>query len=267
MKIFIAAVCLLVSGLAASAQTRVVPIVEMNVRGLLGGVENGKFVDAKTTAEKLKGNLNYTLFGIGGESKNKFTFGKPKNDQDVCEDFYYIETDEENVSGVALGDGYRWNPMSRVPKSIDLNDAAYKKIVAGVLRSKGIAKTTINLTQAVRIDLDGDGEEEVLITATRYKNGIAALDAKVGDYSFVLLRKIVAGKVQNIVVTGEFIKNKTDYGVPSSFKISSIVDLNGDGKMEIVLYSEYYEGSSAWAVEIKENKSVEIKTLSVGCGV
>jgi hypothetical protein len=246
---------------------RIVPIVDMKIKGLLGGVENGKYVDAKTTFEKLKGNESYTLFGIEGINEGEFTVGKPKNDQDVCDDFYYVEPSVGIVSGVALGDSYKWNPMPRVPKSIDLNGAVYKKAVADVLRSKGIAKTTIKLTQAVRVDLDGDGQEEVLITATRYKNGIDALDAKVGDYSLVMVRKIVAGKVQNIVLIGEFIKNKTDYGIPSSFEISAIADLNGDGKMEIILYSEYYEGQSAWAVEMKGNKPTEIEILAVGCGL
>jgi hypothetical protein len=258
MKIFIAAVCLLISGFAAPAQTRIVPIVDMKIKGLLGGVENGKYVDAKMTAEKLKGKENYTLYDIKGVNEGEFTIGKPEKGEDVCTDFYSVEASEAIVSGIALGDGFKWNPMPRVPKSVDLNGAVYKKAVADVLRSKGIAKTTIKLTQAVRVDLDGDGQEEVLITATRYSNGIDALDAKVGDYSFVMLRKIVAG---------EFIKNETDYGIPSSFEISAIADLNGDGKMEIILYGEYYEGHSAWAVEMKGNKPTGIEILSIGCGV
>jgi hypothetical protein len=267
MKIFIAAVCLLVSGLTISAQTRIVAIVEMKIKGLLGGVENGKFVDAKTTAEKLKGNENYTLYGFEGVNEGEFSLKMPKSDQDVCTDFYYVEPSEEITSGIAFGDGYKWNPLKRVPRALDLNSAVYKKAVTDVLRAQGIPKPTVKITQAFRIDLEGDGQEEVLLTATSYKNGIGALDAKVGDYSFVMLRKIVGGKVKNIVVSGEFIKNEIDYGIPSSFEISSIADLNGDGVMEIILYSEYYEGHSSWAVEIKDDKPVEIEILAVGCGV
>ena len=266
MKIFIAAVCLLISGFAISAQTRIVPIVEFKVKGLLGGVENGKFVDAKTTAAKLKGTENYTLFGIEGANEGEFTVGKPQNDQDVCDDFYYVEPSEEIASGVALGNGYKWNPVPRVAKSIELNDAAYKKAVAAILRTKGIAKTTIKLTQALRIDLEGDGQEEVLIAATFYKGGLTAGAAR-NDYSFILLRKIVAGKVQNIVVAGDFITKNIEFGAPNEYEISAIADLNGDGKMEMILHSAYYEGSSSWAVEMKGNKPVDIKELAIGCGV
>lgn len=266
MKIFIAAVCLLISVFTISAQTRIVPIVEMKVKGLLGGVQNGKFVDAKTTAAKLKGGENYTLFGIEGVNEGEFTIGKPKNDQDVCDDFYYVEPSEEIASGVALGDGYKWNPTPRVPKSIELNNATYKKAVTDILRTKGIAKTTIKITQAVRIDLEGDGVEEVLIAATFYKGGLTAGAAR-NDYSFVLLRKIVAGKVRNIVVAGDFITKNIEFGAPNEYEISAIADLNGDGKMELILHSAYYEGALSWAVEMKGNKPVDIKILAIGCGV
>jgi hypothetical protein len=267
MKTLFAAICLLTLSFAISAQTKVVPIVEMKVRGLLGGIENGKFLDAKTTAAKLKGGENYMLYGVEGVNEGELKFDKPKNDQDVCDDFYYITfEDAEAVSGVALGDGYRWNPMPRTPKSISLNDATYKKIVADVLRTKGIAKTTIKLTQAVRIDLEGDGKEEVLIAATFYDGGLTA-GAKRNDYSFILLRKIVAGKVQNIVVAGDFITKNIEFGAPNEYAISAIADLNGDGKMEMILHSAYYEGSGSWVMEMKGNKPVEIKALTVGCGV
>ncbi|MGC2235714.1 MAG: VCBS repeat-containing protein [Pyrinomonadaceae bacterium] len=267
MKKIIALFCLLILSFNASAQTKIVPIVEMKVKGLLGGVLNGKFVDAKTTAAKLKGDENYTLFGIEGVNEGEFTVGKPTIGEDICTDFYNIEPSEEAVAGVALGDGFRWNPMPRAVKPIDLNDATYKKIVAEVLAAKRITKTTTKLKQAVRVDLDGDGQEEVLIAATKYSSGDVSSSAKVGDYSFILLRKIVAGKVQNIIIAGDFITKKVDFGAPNEYEISAIADLNGDGKMEIILHSAYYEGSSTGVYEIKGNKAVEVAALSAGCGV
>lgn len=267
MKKIIALFCLLILSFNASAQTRIVPIVEMKVKGLLGGVENGKFVDAKTTAAKLKGDEKYTLFGIESADEGEFTVGKPTIGEDICTDFYNIEPSEDAAAGVALGEGFRWNPVPRAVKLIDLNDATYKKIVADVLQTKRITKTTIKLAQAVRVDLDGDGTEEVLIAATKYASGDVSSSAKVGDYSFILLRKIVDGKVQNTIIAGDFITKKVDFGAPSEYEISAIADLNGDGRMEIILYSMYYEGSSTGVYELKGNKAVEVAALSVGCGV
>lgn len=273
MKILNGLFCFFVLGLAISAQTKVVPIVEMKVGGLLGGVENGKYLDAKTTIARLAAEQNYTLFLLGGATGETMQIKKPTASMDVCDDFYSLEYGENednekrrSKGGVALGEGFKWNPILRVPQPINLNDAAYKKIVADVLRSKGIAKTTLKLTQAVRVDLEGDGQEEVLISATYYSGDIAST-AKKGNYSFVMLRKIVGGKVQNTVIDGDFITKNIDFGAPSAYEISAIADLNGDGKMEIVIYSAYYEGSSSGVYEMKGNKPVEVKALSVGCGV
>ena len=268
MKIFIASLCLLAFCFSVPAQTKVVPILEMNVRGLMGGVENGKFIDAKTTFAKLKGDENYTLYGIEGvnEGETKYTVTAP-SENEPCDEFYYFEMEDEAVTGVALGDGYRWNPMPRTPKPIDLNGAAYKKIVAAVLATKKITKTTIKLTQAVRIDLEGDGKEEVLIAATFWSGGNLSPGAKRGDYSFVMIRRIVGKTVQNTVLDGEFMAKSVDFSAPSEYKISAIADLNGDGKMEIIMHSAYYEGSSSWVYEMKAGKATEVKALSVGCGV
>lgn len=267
MKIFLAWVCLVAFCFAVPAQTKVVPILEMKVRGVLGGVENGKWLDAAATVAKLKGGENYTLYGIEGVNEGEIKIAKPEASMDVCEDFFAIEMEDEAMTGVALGDGYRWNPMPRTPKAIDLNSTVYKKVVGDVLKTKKIAKTTIKLTQAVRIDLEGDGKEEVLITATFYAGGGVYSQAKRGDYSFVMIRRIVGKTVQNTVVDGDFITKNIDFGAPYEYEISAIADLNGDGKMEIVVHGAYYEGSSSWVYEMKNGRLMPVKALSVGCGV
>ena len=247
-----------------AAQKTVVPIVDVKVGGLLGGVRNGQYLDAKTTFAMLKGEQSYTLFGVTGKTgKLTATIETP----DVpCEDFYYAKTGLENQKGIAVGAGLDWNLIPRTPKAIDLNDKTYLKIVADILRSKGLPKAKAIIKQAVKIDLDGDGVDEVLISANSYGENISPR-ANVNAYSFVLLRKIVAGKAQNIMIAEEYIKKFVEFSAPSRFEISSIADFNNDGKMEIVLFSEYYEGSEAGVYEIKGGKAIEVKELSAGCGV
>ncbi len=240
------------------------PLIEVKSGGLLGGVENGTFLDAKTTFEMLKGEGNYTLFGIRGKTGELTSTVK---EPDVpCEEFYYAETKLDVKQGVGIGTSRTWNPVPRVSKSINLNDKTYLNAVSAILRSKGLPKAKAIIEQAVRVDLDGDGVEEVVLTASNYGGSISP-SAKVNDYSFVVVRKVVAGKVQTIVIAEEYIKKNIKFGAPSRFEVSAIADLNGDGKMEIVLYGEYYEGSGASTYEIKGNKAVEIKQLETGCGV
>ena len=53
----------------------------------------------------------------------------------------------------------------------------------------------------IRLDLDGDGEEEVLISAANYfrKDEIVPMRSPGASYSMVLLRCVVAGNVGNAI--------------------------------------------------------------------
>ena len=262
MKILFSIFCWLSLTCAISAQKQVVPLVEMKLSGLIGGVQNGKWLTAQQTAAKLKDTTEFFLIDWNGIQKNNTVIGKRGEIEDVCQDFYRMKFDLTMDSGVAIGEHAKWNPMPRVLQAID--SAAYKKIVADVLKTKGIAKTTVKIEQAYRVDLEGDEQDEVILVATFYKNGLDS-SPNAGDYSFVLVRKIVGKTVRNIVVAGDFIKRNIEFGAPNQYVLSSIADLNGDGKMEIVIYGEYYEGSWAEIYEIKGNKPT--KVLETGCGV
>ncbi len=243
---------------------QVVPIVEMQSGGLLGGVEKGKYLDAKTTFGRLKGETKFSLFDITGKTDDfNATVAGP---DEPCEEFYSINDERDERKGVGLGDGAKWNPLPRPMKPIGLTDKTYLKVVSDILRLKGLPKAKAVIEQAVRVDLDGDGVEEVLLTASSYGGKIAP-SAEVNDYSFVLLRKFVAGKVQNIMISEEYVKKNVEFGAPNRFEIAAIADLNGDKKMEIVVFGEYYEGSGADVYEVKGNKAVAIKLLGAGCGV
>jgi hypothetical protein len=262
MKILIT---ILLTGLfAVLANAQVVPFFDVKSGGLLGGVENGRFLDAKTTFAKVKGEGKFTLFGIKGKVGELTATVKAPDEP--CDDFYYVEPGMEVKQGFAIGAGRSWNPVPRDIKAIDLNDKTYLKAVSDILRTKGMPKAKAVIEQAVRVDLDGDGVDEVLLTASSYGGTIQPRESA-GNYSFVLLRKMVAGKVQNIMISEEYVKKNIDFGAPNRYEISGIVDLNGDKKMEIVVFGEYYEGNGAAVYEIKGNKPVEIKTLGAGCGV
>jgi hypothetical protein len=249
--------------LSAATNAQVVPILEVQTGGLLGGVEKGRYLDAKTTFGRLKGEGKYSLFGITGKT-GELTATVEAPD-DPCDEFYFAKTALEGQKGVAVGSDRTWNPVPRTPKAVNLNDKTYLNVVAQILRTKGLPNAKAKIEQAVKVDLDGDGSDEVVLTASSYGGNIEP-SAKTNDYSFLLVRKIVAGKVKNIMVAEEYIKKNVDFGAPSRFEISAIVDLNGDGKMEIVQYGEYYEGSGAGVWEITD-KAVEIKALETGCGV
>jgi hypothetical protein len=267
MRIFLAIVCLFASStISLQGQSSIIPIVELKFRGLMGGVQNGKWIAPARFRSKLKAATEFILVGQNGVEEGGVTLGKKGEQEDVCQDFTRFEFELKQDHGVAIGSTAKWNPVPRKPKTIDRNNATYKIVIANFLKKKGIAKTTVKLTEAFRVDLEGDGVDEVILAATYYKKGLDS-SAAVGDYSLVLVRKANGKAVIDHLLEGDFILKKVDFGAPTEHHISAIADLNGDGKMEIVLYGFYYEGDFASAYEMRGGKPVKIKEFEIGCGV
>jgi hypothetical protein len=83
----------------------------------------------------------------------------------------------------------------------------------------------------------------------------------------VLLRRVVSGKLETQLVEGEFYPkaypNATGDNAPNAYKVIAVLDLDGDGKMEIVVGSNY-EGEEITIYRC-DPKKVE-SLLSVACG-
>ena len=159
-----------------------------------------------------------------------------------------------------------WNPLPRKPKSLDVTQKVYVDLVREFLRGRGLSDPKVHITQIVRLDLEGDGEDEVLISATHYQESHyqAPMASGKNTYSFVMLRRVVGGKVKTELVAGEFYPKATTYNAPNTYELGALLDLNGDGKIDIVVRSAYYEGDEITIYEC--GKSSVKKVLSIGCG-
>ena len=268
MRILKSFLCLLIFISIVPAQEEiVVPIATTYY--LLGGSKNGKWLTAETIAPLIKKETKMVLIDVKGIVKGGGILTDMGEDYGGCGQNKAVRLEPEIRSGiVALGDNAKWNPVPRVPKSIRVTDKSYAKIAADFLKTKGIVKTKIKLSQIVQIDLEGDGQNEIVITGNFYKKGMGEIQ-NAGDYSFTLLRKTVNGKPQNILLGGDFFTAKLvrsgDFDPPSEREITAIADLNGDGKMEFVLSVSGYEYNSNTIFEMKNGKPV--KVLEAECYV
>ena len=170
-----------------------------------------------------------------------------------------------------------WNALPRKPMIADTTQPVYVDAVRDFLKSHRIADPKVRITRILRVDLGGYGEEEVLISATNYStddksNYLPAAPfpeaplhvPQRGSYSIVILRRVVDGNVQTKIVAGEVYPKLNESVAPNVYNIAAVLDLNGDGKLEVIVHSFYYEGGETMIYRCEPDKIEPV--LSVACG-
>jgi hypothetical protein len=177
-----------------------------------------------------------------------------------------------------------WDVQPRLPKALSLNSAVYRDIVKRFLAARGLNVENPELVQLFKIDLEGDGVDEVLICAQNIASkGEASFEAdqpliagpglseaaKPGAYSVLLLRKLVDGKVAELPLH-VFVSPKGSSPIDDNWtppvvgRFYQTADLNGDGVLELIAGTAFYEGYDHRVFEVKGGEAREV--LSCGAG-
>jgi hypothetical protein len=271
-KTLLALAALLICAAAPAAELH--PIVEVQSGYLFGATADGKWMKPEEAAKALNHETTYRIYGLTqsfGEAKG----GNPKpSEEEVCSDVLTVPLSPEPEKG-AIALAAPWNALPRKPRIADTTQQVYVEAVRDFLKTKGIEQPKVKIDSILRIDLDGDGENEVLISAANYfqKDEGVPMRSPAGSYSMVLLRRVVAGKAETQLVEGEFYPtaykeptgDDASFNAPNLYKLIAVLDLDGDGKMEVVVGSQYYEGGTTTIYRCDPKKVDAL--LSVSCGV
>ncbi len=268
-------ISVLLLNIGVYSQDNVVLIAHNNY--LVGGTQNGKWLKQDEVLKNFGKPEKFIGFDSFKNAKLSEIYGILRQLGCSADDFYFSETakvpengfDDDTLKPIlAIGASAKWNPLPRMPKKISLTNKTYQKIALDFLKTKGMRIKNVKLENAFSIDLEGDGTEEIFLEATNYndKNGEISGTARAGNYSFVLIRKIIKGKAKNFLIEGEFHPKKPEQeDYITEFDLSAFADLNGDGKIEVVLENLYsYGGVSSEIYE--SDKGVLKNVLSVECG-
>jgi len=260
---FLFASLVFVHCLRASADT--FPIVDVRHGYLIGAIESGKWIGPTDATNSVMPGAKVHVYGLTGEAGTTHVL-KVDTENEPCPDRPVVKLRPPKVKNGEIAFSANWNPLLRKLKSADGKQRHHADVVREFLRAHGLRDPVVHISQILSVDLDGDGQEESVISATHYKNGDKIPDESTANtYSFVMVERIIEGRAKAELVDGEFYPKAKAGSAPNKFEIAALVDLNGDGKIDIVVRSAYYEGNEI-SVYAYQPSGVK-KVLSVGGGL
>lgn len=270
--------CLLIAGLAALGLCAGAPHTALSARAakskassgvhpivtqygcVVGGWARGQWLGAEKIEPLVKGGETYAFYSLG-KRVDSLPGGKPVWDvPGLVAPFQSYPPGDALSVGVAAP----WNALPRVPKVQSTDQKTYKDEAARILKENGLGGAPVKITQVVRMDLEGDGVEEAVISAMNMRP-MPAVTPEKNEYSLVFLRRVVNGKVQTTLLADMFYPKTDDTIVAEQCRLEAVLDLNGDGVQEIVVYCEYYEGDGLMVYEVNGSKVTPV--VNGGCGV
>ncbi|MGL5437641.1 MAG: hypothetical protein ACRDBO_20015 [Lachnospiraceae bacterium] len=222
------------------------PVVVNNY--LIGGSNSREWFAANEFVGELTGEEVYNTYNISGYTgiRKCLAVELEEGNEPFCEMVMIgYEYGEEDV--IALNAS--WDGMPRKPVAQTGNNSMYEDVIRELLAGYGLEDPDIEIQQNYRIDFEGDGVDEVILYAENKRKSDAEWDYDVskGCFSLLVLRKIVGGEVENHVIyydvhANDYDPDSTDFQYRLHFSAVGFVDVNGDGKLELVGSLRYYEG-------------------------
>jgi hypothetical protein len=237
-------------------------VVRTSSSYLLGGVRAGSWLEAPAAAPMLEGGERYRV--LSGLSAQTTAVGSsPEQREAICPQAYVVNLEPDTTDdAVAVGGG--WPLQPRTLRSLPETDPALYEAAATFLQRKGISQPDVRISYATQVDLEGDGSDELVVAATRVSVQDPT-DAGAGDYSFVAVQKDVNGTPTMVELSGNYFPQAGDFVAPYTYGVLGVLDLNGDGVLELVVTGSYYEGAFTTAFQVEGDKARAL--LTTGCGV
>jgi hypothetical protein len=221
---------------------------------LLGGVQAGKWLTPEEASAQFSGDWDYDVHTLASGSFQVHAFApefSPVNQG------YFLGTnanlDEIGMVGVLHG----WPVQKRDVRALSPDSENYRRIVLDWLKNRGIAAPQLKRLSIFRVDLEGDGTDEIFISATNLDE--SQHGANSGDYSIILLRKVVENDAMTLSLMGDVYLAPTAPGdFPRTYSLANFIDLNQDGILEVVVDFQRWEGDGALVYQIDGQEIIQL---------
>jgi hypothetical protein len=158
-----------------------------------------------------------------------------------------------------------WDLFPRLYNEDNSENTYYTDLVKNYLIECGIEKPDTTVKQSIRVDLEGDGTDEILINADNKIEG-SFDEVKKGDNAVLIFRKFVDGKAIDQILEQYIITEEPEYPSPYRllYGVETIADLDGDGIMEIIVENSYYEGFGWSIYKLIDNRLELVASNGIG---
>jgi hypothetical protein len=208
---------------------------------LLGGIrKNGEWLQPAQIGPYLHGGAYVDLYQ-GGSLTSVNVLDWKLNPR--CQAYYVESNGSIPKPGVAVKRD--WPVQTGAIGEISVDEPVYSQAVADWLKSQGAAPSEIHVTRIMQADLQGDGVNEVLVSATYFASTVFPT-SQAGDYSVILLRKVLGNEVVTVPIVADFYMSATpEANYPNTYSLIDVLDLNRDGNFEIIVGIDRWEGEGA----------------------
>jgi hypothetical protein len=230
--------------------------------GYLMGASNGKvWLEEAKAMPLVKDGEACRLYQLTGQL-GTCVIGKAAMEEYPCDELVKTAVTplpevEEGIDDNIVAVNGTWNAQPRLPKIQSTDQQEYRDVVSNFVKRLGVTKPEVTIHQLLRVDLDGDGTEEVLISANSRKEPSMFMSR--GDFKVVLMRKVVRGQAQTIPITSEVeTKNHRDPIMTGKWHqketVIALLDINGDGVMEVITTFASFRDNGKSVYEVKGAK-------------
>jgi hypothetical protein len=221
---------------------------------LLGGIDREAWYPAEVTLSRFPGRLAYDVYGMAGGVYS--TSGEGETDRLCNAHFILPETDIDDSDLVGVLQG--WQVTQRNVEELASEGGFYRQVVTDWLTTEGVPAPQIDSMQVFRVDIEGDGVDEVFVSAHHFVDGSGHM-TQAGDYSVVLMRKVTGNDVVTLAITGKIHTSaQPELTFPFTYSFSNFIDLNQDGILEVVVDLKRWEGFGASVYRIDGQEVVQV---------
>ena len=227
---------------------------------LLGGIQDGIWLGPDTAAAQIQ---DGTVFDIRSTNARLQMTGRISGPDPIC-GAYFIDADENiPVSGM-IGVANGWPVTQRNVEELSSENEFYRQVVMDWLIEQGISTPVVENLHVSRVDIEGDGVDEVFISASHFKDATGHM-SEYGDYTVILMRKVQGDNAVTLdLVMDVYPSQEPELTFPIEYSLANFIDLDQDGNLEVIIEINRWEGFGAAVYQI--NGSDRVQVLQAFCG-